>query len=215
MTADDKGAGLKRRPKTLTRANVLSALPGPKGKPVGTLKMHIRLLRSGLNVREHCVYQMLAKLADSGLAERSKTARGYTLWRRSTENASIGPSRRPEAKRRFWRDPEQRDKTVKAIRRARRTPEARTKQAEASRRLWLDSEFRAKTTKALAGSPEQRTKKAETSRSLWSDPTYAVKVRAAQRAAYSHETRARLSAAQKARWARVRAQKAEQENKPG
>jgi hypothetical protein len=87
-------AGQRRRQtRTLTRETLLAALPGPKGKPIGSIRVHVRVLHQGLNVRDHNIRAMLQVLAAAGFVEKTKKGRSC-LWRKTPAPPPIDPNRR-------------------------------------------------------------------------------------------------------------------------
>ena len=134
IIVDWRRGGL-RRPPTLTREIVLAALPGPKRKPIGTIRVHIRLLGQGLNVRQHSVNAMLRKMFAVGLVLKEKKGR-WCVWRKAP--TPVDPEdpnrRRTEAMLARWRDPEFRQRRREAMLGQWRDPGFRQRQRDSVRK---------------------------------------------------------------------------------
>lgn len=71
-TSSNQRSTEPKRPPSLTREILLSVLPGPKHKPIGTIKAIILVSVQGLKVRQTNVYELLHKMAADGLVQRRR-----------------------------------------------------------------------------------------------------------------------------------------------
>ncbi len=135
------------------RAAILSVLPPPTGKPIGTTSVQIRLRRRARVTKgSKAVGKGLARMFESGLVERIVIRERFYMWRRVASREAPVFRTRSEVIKATWADPEMRARRLAAM----ADREVRARCSAGAAKAWADPEVRARRLADMRASQDRR-----------------------------------------------------------